>query len=113
MTIDLKAKPNTKSPFWYVEKSANGYIGTAIKVGESRKEIKLNTLGALILLHCNGTNTFEDIVNKILPMYPKNLSEKITSDIYSFIELLDREGVIDINFDPLLFLNKEPKNFFI
>ncbi len=59
--------------------------------------VKLNDTGAIILEHCTGENTVEQMINKITEKYDGSAREQVAKGVINFLEVSNGKGWIKLN----------------
>lgn len=59
--------------------------------------VKLNETGAIILEHCTGENTVEQMIAKISEKFDGSAQEQIAQSVVKFLEVSNGKGWIKLN----------------
>lgn len=59
--------------------------------------VKLNDTGAIILEHCTGDNTVEQVINIITEKYDGSDRELVATGVIKFLEVSNGKGWIKLN----------------
>jgi pyrroloquinoline quinone biosynthesis protein D len=59
--------------------------------------VKLNQTGAIILEHCTGDKTVEQLINIIAKKYDGSAREQVAKGVINFLEVSNGKGWIKLN----------------
>lgn len=59
--------------------------------------VKLNDTGAIILEHCTGEHTVEQMINKITKKYNGSERDQVAKGVINFLEVSNGKGWIKLN----------------